>query len=201
MIKLQIEPHSEAWYEARCGRVTGTRFSKLMAGETTKTFQDLVNNLAGEIITGQQEETYFDAIMERGLELEPEALREYEAIFGRELEKVGFVIPDEGTEFYEWIGISPDAMGLEIKCPLRKTHLSYIEADRLPAEYRHQVQGQMFVTGLKEWDFMSYYPDMKPFIITVKADEILHKEFEARLRIIIPMVQRKIEIYKNYNYI
>ena len=55
MIIHNIDQHSEAWHQARCGRVTGTRFKSLVAKETTDTYKDLVTNIVCEIITGTAE--------------------------------------------------------------------------------------------------------------------------------------------------
>ena len=205
MIILNIEQDSEAWYAVRCGRVTGTRFASLVSGESTKGYKDLVNNIVCEMITGKMEETYSNAIMEKGIETEPIARHEYELIFETEVKTAGFIMPDEDTKYHEWIGISPDGLLendgiLEIKCPLMKTHLEYIEAGRLPADYRHQVQGQLFVTGFKYCDFMSYVNGMKPFVIRVEPDPVLHAEFEKRLDVLIEQVQNKLLTYQNYNY-
>ena len=205
MIVLNIEQQSEAWVQARCGRVTGTRFKNLMSKETTDSYKDLITNIACEMITGRMEETYSNAIMEYGIETEPEARKEYETILGIEVITAGFILPDEGHKYHEWIGISPDGITpdngmIEIKCPLMRTHLEYIEAGKLPAEYRYQVQGQLFVTGFEYCDFVSYVNDMKPFISRVLPDQELFAEFEKRLDILIQKVQEKIELYKNYNY-
>ena len=199
MIKINIKQGTSDWELIRCGKVTSTRFSQLMMGEKTKGYQDLIKDIVGEIITNEKEETYTNAIMERGIELEPTAIKEYETIFGIELERIGFLLPDEDNEFFDWIGVSPDAMQLEIKCPLRKTHLSYIKADKLPTEYKHQVQGQLFVSGCEYWDFMSFYPNMKPFIIRVLPDLELHKQYVIELRNLIENVNIELLNYKNYN--
>ena len=146
MIKYNIEQGSEAWFEARCGRVTGTRFKALVAGESTQAYKDLIADIVCEIITGRMEETYQNAAMEHGIETEPIARAEYETLFDIEVEQVGFIIPEEDNKYHEWIGISPDGMTdeglLEIKCPKMKTHLRYITANKLPSEYKYQVQGQ-----------------------------------------------------------
>jgi putative phage-type endonuclease len=206
MIILNIEQQSEAWHEARCGLVTGTRFKSLVAKETTDAYKDLLTNIACEIITGRAEETYSNALMEYGLETEPEARKEYETYFGVEVKTAGFIIPDEEHKYHYWIGISPDGLlpeegMIEIKCPLMRTHFEYIEANKLPAEYRYQVQGQLFVTGFAYCDFMSYVPGMKPFIIRVYPDTELFKEFELRLDKLIGEVKAKIEVYKKYDYL
>lgn len=206
MIILNIEQQSEAWHEARCGRVTGTRFKSLVAKETTDAYKDLITNIACEIITGRAEETYSNAIMEYGLETEPEARKEYETYFGVEVQKIGFIIPDEDHRYHDWIGISPDGLTtengmIEIKCPLMRTHLEYIEANKLPAEYRYQVQGQLFVTSLAYCDFMSYVPNMKSFIIRVYPDKGLFAEYEKLLDKLIIDVKNKLDIYKKYDYL
>ena len=205
MIIINCEQKSEAWFEARMGRVTGTRFKALMAGESTTTYKDLVTNIACEIITGKQEENYVSADMEKGIELEPIARNLYEELFGIKVAQIGFIIPDEESKFHEWVGISPDGILpdngiLEIKCPKFKTHFEYIEGNKLPTEYRYQVQGQLFVTGLDYCDFMSFATDMKPFIIRVYPDRELFKEFETRLDKLIIEVKQKLINYNKYDY-
>ena len=204
MIILNIEQRSEAWFEARCGRVTGTRFSNLVAGESTATYKNLVSDIACEIITHRQEEGYTNAAMEHGIETEPEARAEYEFITGVKVTEIGFVIPDEDNKFHDWIGISPDGVTpdgmIEIKCPIMRTHLEYIEANKLPSEYRYQVQGQLFVTGLPYCDFVSYVEGMKTFIVRVEPDIELFEEFETRLDKLIQDVKNKLIKYHKYDY-
>lgn len=201
MIIINCEQGSEAWFEHRLGRITGTRFKSLMAGDSTAAFKDLITDLAGEILSGEIEETYSNADMERGKELEPFARKEYESIFDIEVKQYGFVIPDEDKFYHDYVGVSPDGHKLEIKCPKRKTHLNYIEKGVLPNEYKWQVQGQLFVTEWDYIDFMSYYPKLKPFIIRVKPDIEMHEAIEKRLKIAIQMVKAKIEAYKQYDYL
>lgn len=205
MIIHDIEQGSEAWFSARCGKVTGTRFKSLVAGESTATYKDLVSNITCEIITGKMEETYTNAIMQHGIDTEPLARGEYESIFEVEVKTAGFITPDEGHKYHEWIGVSPDGLPesgmLEIKCPLMKTHLNYIAAGKLPNEYKNQVQGQLFITGLEYCDFMSYIEGMKPFIIRVLPDLDLFKTFESRLDILIEQVKEKLKLYNQYDYL
>lgn len=205
MITYNIEQRSEAWHEARCGRVTGTRFKNLVSKETTDSYKDLVTNIACEIITGAAEETYVSPAMQYGIDTEPEARREYETITDVTVTQAGFVIPDEEHKYHNWIGISPDGLLpddgiLEIKCPLASTHFEYIERGVLPSEYRYQVQGQLFVTGFKYCHFMSYVPGMKPFIIEVLPDAELFELFNQRLDKLIIEVQEKLTKYQNYKY-
>jgi putative phage-type endonuclease len=205
MIVHNIEQHSEAWHEVRCGRVTGTRFKNLVSKETTDSYKDLVTNITCEIITGKQEEGYSNAMMEYGLEMEPIARAKYEEFFEVKVTEIGFLTPDEDHNYHEWIGISPDGVLpdgglLEIKCPLARTHFEYIEKNVLPSEYRYQIQGQLFVSGASYCDFMSFVPGMKPFIIRVLPDVDLFLEFEKRLDVLIVQVLEKINVYNKYDH-
>ena len=201
MIIVDIEQQSEAWYRLKAGMISGTRFSKVMAGDSTATYKDLITDLAGEIITGEVEETYSNAIMERGIALEPEARALYSELIG-EVRGTGFCLMD-GME--EWIGVSPDGLTdkgiIEIKCPIRKTHLNYIEKGTLPSVYKWQCHGNMMATGAEYCDFMSYYPDMKPFIIRVEPDKEMQDELMSEIKKTIELVKVKIETYNQYEYL
>lgn len=201
MIKIDIQQGSESWFAIRAGKITGTRFAKVMAGDSTATYKDLITDLAGEIITGEVEETYTNAIMERGKELESEARKVYE----HEIEKVketGICLLDD---YEDWVGFSPDGLTknglLEIKCPIRKTHLDYIGRNELPSVYKWQVQGGIMVTGAKYCDFMSYYPKMKPFIVRVQPDRDMHAELMGEIDKVIQRVKDKVQMYKQYDFI
>ena len=200
MIKINIDQGSEAWHEAKLGLFSGTKFQTVVSGKSTKGYKDLILNIAGEIISCTKDETYSNAIMERGIEMEAEAKKVYSEFYEVNVEEVGLCLYDE---LEQWVGVSPDSLvgedgGLEIKCPLMKTHLNYIKAGTLPNEYKWQVQGSLFVTGRKWWDFMSYYPNMKPFIIRILPDKEMHEQLKQRLHEAIAEVKIEIDLYNNY---
>ena len=201
MIIIKVEQGSEAWFQERCGRFTASKFSTLMSGLSTKGYKDLITDVAGEVITGEVEETYTNDNMKRGTELEPEARQVFMDETGLNVHEVGFVLNER---FEDWVGVSPDGMIftdesiLEIKCPLRKTHLNYIRANKLPSEYKWQVQGQLLITGVKKAYFMSYYPKMKPFIIEVLPDVEMHNQLLERFEVAINDVKEQIKNYNEY---
>lgn len=201
MIKYDFEQRSQAWHEIRAGRITGTRFKTLMSKDSTEGYKSLITELATEIIIGKQEETYTNDIMQRGIDLEPVAIQEYNNFFGLDVESVGFITPK--NKYEDWIGVSPDGLVnggmVEIKCPLAKTHFNYINRNELPAAYRYQVQGQLFVSGLAYCDFVSYYPNMKLFVFRVLPDKELFETFEKELDKLIPLVLNKVETYNKYS--
>lgn len=203
MIKVLIEQGSEAWYQARLGRITGTRFNALMMTDSTKGYKDLISDIACEMISGEFDEQFRSTLMERGTEVEAEARDYYASLFETTVEEVGIIYMDEESEFHEWVGVSPDGITegiLEVKCPLRKTHLNYMDANELPKEYRWQVYGLLFVTGLPYCDFMSYFPDMKPFVLRVFPDEEIFEQIKTRLNTTIERIKLKLDMYKNYDY-
>ena len=205
MIKINVEQGSEAWFEHRLGRFTASKFSKLMSGMGTMGFKELISEIAAEIASGEIEESYTNADMERGIELEPFARKEYEDIFHCNVDEVGFCIPDETDPLHLWVGVSPDGMVengggiIEIKCPKKKTHWGYIRAGKLPNEYKWQVQGQLFVTGAGYCDFISYHPSLKPFIIRVRPNLDMHDELKTRIIEAIKLVKDELKFYAKYD--
>ena len=204
MIIHKMEQGSEEWHEIKLGRFSGTSFKNLQSGKSTASYQNCIAEVAAEILTHDKEENYVSEDMERGIILEPEARKEYESIFDIEVKEVGFIEPD--NDMAEWTGISPDGLVgkdglLEIKCPKAKTLFNYIKANKLPNEYKWQVQGQLWVNQRLWCDFMAYYPGLKPFIIRVYPDIEMHGKIEYELRDAIKAVKEIIEMYNNYDYL
>ena len=116
--------------------------------------------------------------MQWGSEHEVEARQEYANHSNNEIIPVGFV------ELNEYIGCSPDGLvgedGLvEIKCPDTATHLiDYIKDQKLPTAYTKQIQGQLWITGRRWCDFVSWDPelpsiptDLRYFCMRIERDE------------------------------
>ena len=173
-IHTNIEQRSEEWHQLRIGRVTGTRIAEMAAGKPP-TFETLCRKIVSERMTGQSSERVFvNDAMENGIALEDEARAVYEMETLTTVEQVGFISRDD------LLGISPDGLvgedGLvEIKCPLSHTHLGYLLANgKAWKAYKHQLLGQLWVSG-REWvDFVSYSPmfpeDKRLLIERVKPD-------------------------------
>jgi len=166
---------SDEWLNIRLGIATASCFSKIVTskGEPSTQSNAYALQLASEIITERQEETYKSADMQRGNELEEDARQAYQEATLSFVDEIGFI----HCGFY---GASPDGFvqydGLiEIKCPKQNTHTKYLFNNKLPTEYKAQVQGGLFVSGRKWCDFISYHPnfeeDKKLFIIRVERDE------------------------------
>ena len=180
---IDVEQGSQEWFQARAGIPSASNFDKIVTskGEPSKQAQKYMYRLAGERITGMPEETYQNTAMARGVEMEGEARSYYELTTGQTVEQVGFCVADCGA------GCSPDGLvgdeGLiEIKCPSMAVHVGYLLDNKVPTDYFQQTQGQLFVTGRKWLDFISYYPLMRPLVVRIERDEVFIKKLESELK-------------------
>lgn len=158
-----MEQRSEEWFRVRAGKFTGSRFGDLMARTRSgpaAARANLLALLAVERMTGQCVETYSNAAMQRGTELEPDARAAYEALIGELVDEVAFV----PHQFFEYVGVSPDGLvgsdgAVEIKCPAAMAkHMDAILRGSHADEYHWQVQGILWVTGRKWCDVVSFDP-------------------------------------------
>ena len=170
---LEAEQGTQEWLDARLGRPSASQFSKLIttSGKPSASADDYISEMIAERITGEREPIFVNEWMQRGTELEPEARATYEFMNGIDVEEVGFILDDSG-EF----GCSPDGLvnddgGVEFKCPSPKNHIAWSRKGVCPSKHYAQVQGCLYITGREWWDFMSYHPEMKPFIVRVERDE------------------------------
>lgn len=161
--------------------------------------RDLRTRLALERITGRSlEDDYLNADMKRGIELEPVALAEYEAVSGNLVNTTGFLAHTELL-----IGCSLDAhVGdfdaiVECKCPRPATHWKYVKAGILPAEHRWQIIHNLLVTGAQRADFCSFAPDfpepLRLFCVRVERNETDIAAYELQARQFLREVQNEYE--------
>jgi len=174
---------SDDWFRAKAGVPGASSFSKIItaSGKPSVSANDYIFQLAGEKILGRIEDGYVSFAMQQGIDREAEARRFYELVNGVEIRQVALVYKSEARS----VACSPDGLmhgkGLEIKCPLLKTHVKYLlYNDAFKTEYFIQVQGSLWVCGFDTWDLMSYSPGLPPLILTMERDEnfISKLEFE-----------------------
>lgn len=159
--------------ELRSGIPTSSCFDKIVTptGKSSTQWKGYAHHLIAERLLRRQVNTFTSEWMERGLELEADAVSMYEMLNDCEATKVGFVTTDDGL-----IGCSPDRLIgdkglLEIKVPKPATQIGYLLTGEVSKDYYPQLQGQLFVTG-REWvDIFSYHPELPPSCIRVGRDE------------------------------
>ena len=156
------EQGSDEWLAMRLGKVTASRVSDVISkgrGKApSKSAETYMMELIAEKLTGQSKPFFENDAMRWGTETEPQARACYEVSEGFiTVKEVAFV------EYNEQIGISPDGLVgddglLEIKCPNTTTQIKRALSDDYSADYKAQIQMQLWVTE-REWcDFVSFDP-------------------------------------------
>lgn len=175
---INVEQRSEEWLESRTGVITGTRLKSAFATDP----KSLIYELIAERLAPAKESVATES-MERGAQLEEDALVVWESATGYTATTIGFVLHDT----YDWLGCSPDALvqengkyvgAVEVKCPDTKTHVKYMVENKIPSEYKYQVLNYFLVCDTIEWlDFVSYDPrieseDMQLVTVRVTREEL-----------------------------
>ena len=185
----EIEQRSEAWFQARLGKVTASAVADVLAKTKTGVSASRGNyliKLAIQRVTSQSEESYTNDAMQWGIDNEDQARVAYEIASGKFVDQVGFV----DHEIIDGFGCSPDGLvdddGLvEIKCPNSATHWEYFKTKEVPKKYFIQMQAQMSCTGRKWCDFVSFDPRMPErsqlLIIRVPRDNTFIDLMEAEV--------------------
>jgi hypothetical protein len=185
MIVHDYPQRSEAWHRARLATPTCSQADRILTPaklQPAAGAETYLVELLQEYLTGYPFDVGSSQYMDRGTEMEPEARDWYALVHGGELKPVGFITNDNGT-----FGGSPDSLVgdlglLELKVPAMHTHLRYWrKPERLAADYRGQVQAQLWVSE-REWcDVCSFNPDLPPVVIRVTRDETYIHHFAAAL--------------------
>jgi len=185
MIILECTQRSDEWRAARRAIPTASSFGKIITptGKKSASWKPYLYKLAAAALLDEDPEGYQNDHMERGIALEPEAIATYEFITGNKCRDVGLIYRDASKTS----SCSPDSLvnddtkGLEIKSPLLNTHIEYLMDNVVPSAYYLQVQGSLWVTGLKEWDFISFFPGFKPLIVTATPNPVYQATLDKHI--------------------
>ena len=205
-----MEQRSVEWFQARLGKITGSRFGDVLTeprskkdkelGVLSKTAESYMLELITEKLVGEPRKLSGEAL-DWGTNTEPEAIEYYEMTTFNEVEAVGFV------EINEDVGGSPDGLVetdgmIEVKCPFTSAnHVKYFLGASIPKGYYAQIQGNLWVTDRKWCDFISYDPRIKDpkkrmFILRVERDEDFIKNLESKIASFIVQLNSKLEKLK-----
>lgn len=186
MLIINCEQGSEQWFKEKLGKPSASNISKIItnSGKPSTQRTGYLYTLAGEILTGRQEEGYKNANMELGNERESESRSYYELTHNVEVTQVGVIYKDEQKKFL----CSPDGIigndyGLELKNVLPKTQVEYLLDNCIPGNYFGQCQMSLYITGFKFWQFLSYVPGMRPLLIKVEPDKVYQKALAVELEL------------------
>lgn len=200
---------SKDWHNLRLGLFTSSNIYKIFkdprskadkeAGVLSDTAKTYIEEKATELIYYDcnlpHDEVYAKALL-WGNQNEALAVEAYEHTTKQETKEIGFVTlgQDTGTSPDRYVG---DDGLLEIKCPyITSNHIknvarlnNQLDFLKLNEQYYYQVQHQMYVTGRKWCDFISFDPRLLEseenwrkciFILRVNFDNAL--DFEGRIK-------------------
>jgi putative phage-type endonuclease len=179
----ELQQRSPEWHKIRKGSIGGTRVKTAFA----KNNLPLVDELIAERHSDTIEESYVNDAMQRGIDLEPVAIAEFEERTELKVDTFGLATNDK----FNGCHLSPDGLilddynvavsGIEVKCPSTKKHVEYIRTNKVPAEYKFQVYHYFAICETVEiMYFVSFDPrfEIKPLhIVTLHRDDI-QKELE-----------------------
>lgn len=153
-----MEQRSDAWFEARKGRITASEAGALLGMSPHTSEQEAFRRLVRKM-NGLPSDFVGNVATEYGTFHEAGALAEYRMESGNSVEEVAFV------EWQDWLGASPDGFVrddgmLEIKCPFgqRKNNPPVFKTAEEQPHYYAQMQIQMFCAQRGWVDFFQWSP-------------------------------------------
>jgi len=195
-----IIQNEDTWLQKRLGVFTASSFSDLFMTKDKIGYKKAISKVVYERITGESYEHYSNARMNVGHDLEILAKEHYEMQTFCKISNGGFF------EYNEWIGASPDGCvkdnnlnGLvEFKSRDPHIYFEYLETGKLPPVNKHQVYGQLWVSGYDFLDYMPYCsPKLKTLIIRVYPDKEIFDQLENKLIECIKEATALINKFKN----
>jgi hypothetical protein len=172
VIVVDCQQGTPEWLAARAGVLTASNFrtarSRKADGRTpSDTARHLAFKLAIERISGiplddDAPETWQ---MKRGQRLEGDARILHEADIGLRVRPVGIILTDDnkfGASADGWIECPQKGPGgAEYKCLIGPKELEAVYIDDDPSKYVDQIQGNLWLSGRKWWDFCVYCPALE----------------------------------------
>lgn len=181
MIIHDVEQGTPDWYKVRAGVPSASSFDKILTttGKLSAQSSGYASKLIAELMLKRPlDEPIKSYWMERGKDMEENAVALYEMLTDTQTQKCGFVTLDDKSA-----GASPDRFAgdeglVEIKCPAPWTHVTNLLSEKIDPDYIPQVQGQLYVTGRAWVDWFSFHPELPPSRIRTYRDE----EYIAKLK-------------------
>lgn len=180
MAKYNVFETKEDWAKFRRGLFTASEVHRLLAEPKLKADKDAGNLSEGAktyvrervaILLAPEEPQHYNSNMERGNEVEPQAVMAYAERIGKSVNDDDFVYTSVGgfvfftDEEYNAGGTPDIIIGksiCEIKCPLSKTHLEYMMIDtaeelkKAVPQYYSQMQMNMWLCDADSGVFISF---------------------------------------------
>lgn len=195
--RYDIIQNSEEWEIIKYAKFSASICASLLMDKKNKGYQDLIDKIIEERITGQKTESKSfqgNYSTDRGHEFEPIAREDYEIRTFQTVDIIGVI------ELDDWVLCSPDGLiGKDrlhqIKCPIFNTQRKYLKLvskhnaltdneilKKINSIYYKQEQFELFVSGRKEAVWTSYHPSLPPIDLTIVRDDEMILNIENRIK-------------------
>lgn len=190
IINDNVKQGSPEWLAARLGLITASNFGDLVTGSTCKPAagrKAYAYKIAAEAITGEPLDGYKSLEMFQGNAFESEARAAYTLLTGHTVRQVGLIYQDGARR----VAASPDGLigevgGVEIKNVMAHTQVKYLCDGVVPADYRPQVYGSLYISGLTFWDFFSSSPGLPPLLVRTTIEDEGYQRYAEALAVGLP---------------
>lgn len=203
----KVEQGSPDWFALRV-QYPLTASEAQAIGNQGKGLETLCWDKMAERYSSGEKENYVNKDLERGKELEPQALSLYELETGNKVESVGFVTNENISSVG---GASPDSLvnddGLvEVKAFADTKHFKAVIDFKktgkfeIESKYIWQMQMQMLFTERKWCDFLAYNPNYEQSLLIqrILPDLVMQEKIKTGLKMG-EIIIKKIEQDKNGN--
>lgn len=153
-----IEQRSQAWFEQRKKRITGSAIGAILGVSPFTKPKDVMRRMVRDA-NGCESEFVSNIATDYGTANEPAATLDFTLETGLQVEETGFHVHPE----HDWLGASPDGFVgddavIEIKCPYGKRNSSDFASIHEQLHYMAQIQYEMYCTGRKKCYFFQWSP-------------------------------------------
>lgn len=188
---VEAEQRSEAWHQARLGRLTGSvakdMLAKLKDGKPAAGRANLTIRLVLERLTGKPQESGFvSEAMQTGIDREADAFAAYQALTGEIVTRSGFLKHTTlmaGASLDGHIGDFERLMS--IKCRQPKAHWEFLRTGKVPGDALTQCRHELWLTGSAEHDYFSWNPDfpkeMQSRVVTLYAKDLAIADYDGEV--------------------
>ncbi|MGL4928015.1 MAG: lambda exonuclease family protein [Plesiomonas shigelloides] len=195
------EQGSYNWHRARLGVITASEVSDVLKSPSSASYTGYMAIKIAEIATGAPVDAKRISVkeLEWGRTHEGSARETYQFVTG-ELVSTFTMLHSDNMR----CGFSPDGVieslsrGAEIKCPWNtRFHIESVVDGAIKKEYMDQVQFSMWVSGLNEWEFVSFDPRMRKnnlFHTTIERSDKHMKLFDDAVPQFCLEMDRKLQL-------
>jgi putative phage-type endonuclease len=169
-----MEQRSAEWHELRKNHIGASDASSVLGVSPWKTAYELWEEKMGKGV----KQPFTNPYMQRGIDLEPEALRAFENATGYLMRPMVLISPKHQFMMASLDGLEiEDKCAVEIKAPGKKDHECALDG-QIPEKYIPQLQHQISVTGLAKIYYFSYSPESNKILEVYRDQDYIDKMIE-----------------------